>query len=45
MHWEAVILTHGSVVGIRKTFICSLPHKDPAVVLEFAFYNFVVILF
>ena len=44
-HWEAVILTQGSVVGIREAFICSLSHKDPAVVLEFAFYNFVVILF
>lgn len=43
--WDAVTHSHGSVVGIRKTFVCSLSHKDPAVVLEFAFYNFVVILF
>lgn len=42
---DTIAHSHGSVVGIRKTFICSLPHKDPAVVLEFAFYNFVVILF
>lgn len=42
---DTVAHSQGSVVGIRKTFICSLSHKDPAVVLEFAFYNFVVILF
>lgn len=40
-----VILTQGSVVGIWKTFVCSLSHEDPAVILKFAFYNFVVILF
>lgn len=42
---DAVAYSHGSVVGIRKTFVCSLSHEDPAVVLKFAFYNFVVILF
>lgn len=42
---DAVAHSHGSVVCIRKTFVCSLSHEDPAVILKFAFYNFVVILF
>lgn len=42
---DAIAHSHGCVVGIWETFVYPLSHEDPAIVLKFAFYNFVVILF